>query len=507
MAEERFQTSPDGSYLDLIKHWSTKKKIGLALIVLICGALLVILIQLFRFSDYQLLYGDLSSHDLSSIGRWLDLREINYKIDPQLGNIYISANQIHQARIEMAEQQLPSDSNAAFDLLDRNQLALVDAVSSTDYRIALQRDLSRTVSALNHVQSARVHLNIPGGSSGLKDSSSAIVLVTVEPGRTLTAEQLQGISYLISRAVSGLPAEQIKIVDSSGKLLSRGAGYTVGGLFSTDSLSYQTAVEKNLEKRALDIVETMIGVGQAFITVTAEIDYTRSETTAEIFDPEEPVIRKEESQYQPVNPEPVESGLSIAPSNSYQPPVTAASKTDYEINKTTSKTVKPVGSIKKLAVTMLVSEKRSVEPDGTITFRPRTGEELDSIQSLVSASLSLQPNRGDKIHLATIPTTQPEIDQLTLETSPIYDVLAYLPLLKIFLVATGFLFIYLLIIRPLITLLKEERVRPDIEDLDQQSLKEEEIVPEVDLTEFLRNEVLSNPAPAVHIIKKWIQET
>ncbi len=504
MTEQQKKISPFISYRTLVEKWTPRQRfavLGLALVVLLLS---VWFVQLYRVSGFQLLYGGLAPQELNSATRWLDDRYIDYRVDLQQGAIHLPADRVHQVRMEMAERGIPEDRQEPYELIDGGRLGLAGPLSEGAYRIALQNDLARTIAALDFVQSARVHLTAAPGSASSPGGQHITVLLKLESGRHLQPGQLLAITHLLDGAVTGLDGGSIKIIDSSGNLLDPGSGVANSG-FVSDALAFQKNVENKLETRAREILERMTG-GGALVSVTAEIDFSRSETTAERFDPDEPAIRMEESHYQVGAT--ADGGALPAAGDGLLSAQTSRSKIDYELNKTTSRTTRPEGAIDKLSVTLLIPEKRVVDPDGSVSYRALTDEQLDNIAATVSAALALKPERGDLVHLATIPATAEIYDTQPQESSGVIDLFTYLPLARTLLAAVGFLLLYVLVIRPLLGMLSSDGPdRPlEIADKEEEASQPAEISEE-DLVLVLKDEVLSNPVPAAYILKKWMQET
>jgi flagellar M-ring protein FliF len=249
--------------------------------------------------------------------------------------------------------------------------------------------------------------------------------------------------------------------------------------------------------------------------VAAELDFARNETTSERYDPEEPVLRSEHIQQEPA----VEAGSGVddplesspaAGGTGYRPSLTTSSKFDYEISKTTSKTIQPMGIIEQISVTVLVADQKSIEPDGRVSFKPRTDAELDSINSLVTSALSLKPNRGDSILLLRTPTTEMFGAVVPEEDSVFYDMLNLFPVGGITMIVFVFILFYLLIIKPVIGILRTEldQQAQIIEAQRQEAFSDSETARErEDIAMVLKNEIENNPVAAAHVIKKWIQET
>ncbi|MGI9536766.1 MAG: flagellar M-ring protein FliF C-terminal domain-containing protein, partial [Desulfocapsaceae bacterium] len=281
------------------------------------------------------------------------------------------------------------------------------------------------------------------------------------------------------------------------------------------TLTYQASVERSLERKTRELLDAMIGKDQAMIRVAAELDFARNETTSERYDPEEPVLRSEHIQQEPAGdsgtvPDTTLDSSPDAGASRYRPSVTTSSKFDYEISKTISKIIQPAGVIKQLIVTMLVADEKSIGPDGSISFQPRSEDQLDSIKSLVTSALPLKHDRGDSLHLLRIPSQVAPDDLTPKDVSLLYDMLSLFPMGNIALIIIVFLLFYFLVLNPVIGLLRREidQLANDAESKKEETVTDSEpMVEQEDMTKVLKREIENNPVAAAHIIKRWIQET
>ena len=142
---------------------------------------------------------------------------------------------------------------------------------------------------LGSVQSARVHLAIPKPTVFVKEQQkpSASVVLTLHPGRTLDAGQVNAIVHLISSSIPNMPANGVTVVDQQGTLLS---SIREGGSkqWMQRQLKYVRQIEQDYIKRIEDIVAPLIGAQNVRAQVTADIDFSQSEQTAESFKPNQP---------------------------------------------------------------------------------------------------------------------------------------------------------------------------------------------------------------------------
>ena len=478
----------------LISGWSARRKWALGAIVCTVVIFALVLIQLGRFAGYKLLFGNLTHPETAAIASLLDDHNINYQIKNNGGAIWVPAKLIDSARLALAEKQLPEGSVINHQLLDEQGWQLTSLVQEVDRSALLQRELSRTISSLPPIASARVILTAgsPSNTEFEKSNPSASVFVSLLPGRALSQEYIKTIVHLLSASVYGLPAQNISIIDSQGSVLKDSSAASDGISASADILSYQQQVEKRLESRIQPLLDRILGNNRAIVKIAAEIDFSKTQKTLEIFDPVEPVVKSEHYIDEP-------AGVSGTGKNE--------STVTYEVSKTTSTTTSPVGRIERLTVSILVDQ--SIASDTVDPAQPALDKAmLPAIEKMLSGTISFNAERGDQLHLVTVPLGRPVDISATVESVPANLLYDYLPAARFGLVLIGFILLYILLIRPLIRTLAsefdkhrpaEERSLPDTFRAEQE--------PEQEYTALVQEEVLQNPSPAAHIIRKWIQDT
>lgn len=516
------------NFVQLVKEWPMPRKIATGAVLLITIALFAVLIIQARVADHQLLYANLTETDAASVVNWLKAQKIPYTLKNSGKNIWVPADKLYETRLDLAANGLPSGGSVGFEVFDNQSFALTDYVQKVNYTRALQGELARTISSLEPVESTRVHLAIPEKRL-FKDQqklTTASVIVTLVPGRTLSGEQVKGILHMVAGSIPGLEAENVKVIDSRGMVLESDEPADKDKMLSVDMLAYQQEIEHRMEMRAQDLLDKTMGTDKAMVRVTATIDFSKVEKTEEMFDPEEPVIRSEQVSQEASGTTAnggipgVESNLqgNVQSSSTTYPPSSSNTRTtNYEISKTVSKIVNPVGTLTQLSVSVLVADKEEKDDKGNVTQSSRPPEELASIRNMISAALGLIPQRGDQINVISMPFIEAPAgvdDQKTLVAESIYQ---YLPIIKIALVSLGALLLYFLLIRPVIKTMKGEVTEhyKTVEELEREQAarlaaeEREKLEPlpsiEDDIVR-IRREVMQNQVPASYIVKNWIQE-
>ncbi|MFN2354746.1 MAG: flagellar basal-body MS-ring/collar protein FliF [Desulfopila sp.] len=522
------QPAPRKNLTTLIREWPLSRKLALIGVIVISAALFGVLIFQGRSADFQLLYANLTEKDAAPVVSWLKAENIPYKLKNQGRNIWIPADILHETRLNLAANGLPTGGGVGFEVFDKQSFALTDYVQKVNYTRALQGELARTIRALDPVQTARVHLALPEKRlfKNQQKQATASVIVGLTQGKSLDKTQVQGIVHLVAGSITGLTPENITVVDSNGVALDAGLKEDDEEYLSVDRLAFQQKVENRLEMRAQALLDKTMGQDKAMVRVSATLDFSKVEKTQEIYDPDEPVVRSEQVSQQQDGAPPaegvpgVESNLQgVEPLQGGEETSSSTSRTtNYEISKTVSTTVNPVGTLTQLSVSILVADKViPATQDNPETTEPLTAEELQSMESMVSAALGLVPERGDRIQVLSMPFSTKPDEVMVAEPLPDNLLYEYLPFVKIGLVAVGALLLYLLLIRPLVKTMRGEVQEhyKTVEALEEETAAErqreiekqaEAARPPEDPVVVIRRSVMEDPAPTAHIIKHWLQE-
>ena len=515
--------------VQLVQEWPLTRKLATGAVLVISIALFALLIIQARTADQQLLYANLAMNDASEVVTWLKNQKIDYTLKNGGKDIYIPANQIYQSRLDLAAGGMPTGGGVGFEIFDKQSFALTDYVQKVNYTRALQGELSRTITSLAPVESTRVHLALPEKRlfKNQQKSGTASVIVTLVPGKHLDQQQVQGIVHLVAGSVTNLDPEQVKVIDSSGVVLEIEKKKDDTQMFSGEMLEFQQEVEHRMEMRAQTLLDKTMGIDNAMVRISATLDFAKVEKTEELFDGEEPVIRSEQVNTESSGNEDnggipgVESNLqgNVFGETTTGPTSSKNSRTtNYEISKTVSRIVNPVGTITKLSVSVLVADKVSTDEEGKVTeVIALTPEELKSIEDMVASAIGLVAERGDVINVISMPFVAPKQEPLIGESEAENSLYQFIPLIKYGLIGAGILLLYFLLIRPVVKTMKGE-VKEHYKTVDQlereQKLlqQQQQIEPEIpaepvdDTITQLRREVNHNQVPTAFIIKNWIQE-
>ncbi|MBX6393469.1 MAG: flagellar M-ring protein FliF, partial [Burkholderiales bacterium] len=309
VAQHASQPPQLGGALQSLRTLSPQRLFALLAGVAGLIAVIVGLLLWSRTPDYRVLFSNLADRDAGAVVQALQQMNVPYKFSEGGGIIYVPSDKVHDVRLRLASQGLPRGGVVGFELLENQKFGLTQFQEQVNYQRALEGELSRSVQSLSAVESARVHLAIPKPSVFLREQQkpSASVLLTLYPGRTLSREQIAGITHLVSSSVPDLPVTAVSVIDQHGNLLSADLNRKSYGELDEQQLAYRHQLEASYIKRIVDILEPVVGPGNVRAQVTADIDFSESEATDEIYrpnqNPGEAAIRSQQTQESVTGPQ------------------------------------------------------------------------------------------------------------------------------------------------------------------------------------------------------------
>ncbi len=390
--------------------------------------------------NYKVLYAGLSDKDGGAILAQLSQMNVPYKHADGGAAILVPADKVHDVRLKLASAGLPKGSIAGFELMDNARFGQTQFQERLTFQRGLEGELTRSISALSAVQAARVHLALPNQNGFFREQQkpSASVLLTLHPGRTLDRAQIAGIVHLVSSSVPEMNPKAVSVLDASGALLSTsGDSAASGSGLDAEQLQYRHQIEANYTKRVLDILEPVLGRDNLRAQVTAEVDFSQTESTSEQYvpnqgqgpdgKPAQATLRSQQTSESSGGGSATPAGVPGATSN--QPPVPATAPingsaqpmqaaqgggasggssrreatTNYEVDKTVRVTRNATGTVKRLNAAVVLNHKSTTDAKGKTTTTAIPAEEMEKLTSLVKETIGFNETRGDSVKLINAP--------------------------------------------------------------------------------------------------------
>lgn len=412
-------------------------------------AVIVALFLWMRSPDYRVLLSNLSAKDGGDIVSHLTQMNMPYQLADNGSAILVPADKVHELRLKLAQAGLPKGGNTGFELLDKEQFGISQFSEQVNYQRALEGELSRTIESLSPVQTARVHLAIPKPTLFVREQKSPTASVTVGllPGRALDEGQISAIVHMVSGSVSGLTSSNVIIVDQTGRLLTNNDNSQQS--VSTSQMRLTQETEARLKQRIEDLLAPLVGRANVQAQVTAQVDYSKVEQTAEEYkpnqQPDSAAVRSRQSSQSQQNsnggPGGVPGALSNQPVSAPSAPVETAKAdtkdnknaspadnksnsninsqsdetTNYEVDRKISHTQRQIGVVDRLSVAVIINWLPQKKEDGTEEMQPLPPEMIKEIESLTREAMGYSVSRGDSLSITNSRFT--DEGQLTEEPS------------------------------------------------------------------------------------------
>ena len=419
------------------------RQVGVLIAIAASVALGFYVVMWSRTPNYSLLYSDLSDRDVAQIADELKGSDIPYEIEPGSGAILVSASRVHDARLKLAEAGLPKSAGMGFELMQEDQgFGTSQFLERARYQRAMEGELSRSISRINNVRGARVHLGLPPQTvfSRSQREPTASVILDLYTGRKLEAHQVSAVTHLVSASVPNLPTQNVTVVDQQGNLLTdQGGDEEI--VLTGRRFEHRQRVERAYMERIESILMPFVGPDGVRAQVTADLDFTSTEQTHESFNPDLPAVRSErlmEEQRVGSSSGGVPGALSNEPPGATIAPevVNADPDTDefaavqpeskrsqttrnYELDRTISHTKPSLGTIRRLSVAVVLrAPPASADASATAaagaapTMAGYPEEQLERMTKLVKEAIGFDPARGDTVSLTSAEFMAPPTPEL-----------------------------------------------------------------------------------------------
>ena len=174
------------------------------------------------FSGYTVIYSNLDLKDAADVVTQLKVLKIPYQIRDDGRSIAVAKPRADEARLGLAEKNLPTGGSVGWEIFDTSKLGTTDFDRRVQFVRAISGELARTIMRIEAVQDARVQIVIPQTTlfEVTKVPVTASVLLQLRTGRRLSKEQVNGIVRLVASSVENLRPENVTIVDVYGNILS-----------------------------------------------------------------------------------------------------------------------------------------------------------------------------------------------------------------------------------------------------------------------------------------------
>lgn len=431
---------------------------------------------------YVSLYGSQENIPVSQIVTVLDGEKLEYRIDPQSGQILVPEETLSKTRMTLAAKGVQAMLPSGYELMDKDEvLGASQFVQNVRYKRSLEGELAQSIMTLDTVESARVHLALNEESSFVvsdEPQNSASVVVRLHYGSKLDLDQVNAIVHLVSGSVPDLKAAQVSVVDQAGNLLSDGIG---AGEAVSAATRKRDQILKDIQDKTraslANVLDSLVGTGNYRVSVMPDLDLSNIDETQEHYG-DTPKVNREEtvldsdtnqiamgipgslSNRPPLAANQVANGTNgTAPEESHQPAALSKhseNKRDYSWDRSVEHIQHPGFDIKRLNVAVVLNQSAPALKN----WKP---EQTTQLTALLNNAAGIDARRGDNLSLSLlnfVPQSIPVEPVVPLWKDD--NILAWVRLIGCGLLA---LLLLLFVVRPVMKRLTAERRRTSTPEL------------------------------------------
>lgn len=384
---------------------------------------------------YGLLYSNLEDEEAAAITQSLSSAGIKYRMENGTGGISVPVERINEARLMLAGQGVLQSGGFA-SLSKEGGLGVSQFMETARYQHALEQELARTISSLQQVAAARVHIAVARNSSFVRDRSpgSASVFLQMKPGRRLASEQVTAIVNLVASSLPDIDASQVTVVDQQGRLLSSPQGQDEFAA-RDQQVEFTRQFEESYSQRIEALIAPLVGVGRVRAEVSAQFDMSAVEEAREQYSPDSQIVRSEQVSEDrragtggaagvpgSLSNQPQGRAPNAVVANESKQDGSTQSTRNYEIDRTIAYTRQPAGRLKRISVAVLVDNVQVKGKDGKMTEVALTPEQINRVTTLVKDAVGFDEERGDSVNVVNSAWSgDPRVAAGELESLPVWE--------------------------------------------------------------------------------------
>ena len=413
-----------GIWAEFMEQPAVRRSLPLA--VMLFGALIMVVVYMsLQTPAFRPVFPGMNSTDQAAVYDVLAKSGMAVEIDTVNGGVNVPVEEYHQAKMLLAAQGLPSTPVDGFEMIRQQQaMGTSQFMEQKRYQLAIEEELARSISSIQAVKSARVHLAMPKQSVFVRNrvATTASVVVTLSQGRGLSDNQAQAIVHMVASSVPYLDPANVSVVDQFGNLVMDDEDDAGLGL-NEKQLDYRNKVENMYQARIQSLLGPLVGADRFRAEVNADMDFTIKEMTQENYNPETIAVRSEQiSEKRSAsakdakgipgslsNEPPAEPTLTANKSNTSATdadtgaasgsmlnlPGSRNSTTNYEVDRTIAHTKLSTGDLQRLSISVVIDEPMVANEAGEMVPQPLTEAQIEQFTKLVQNAVGYNAQRGD----------------------------------------------------------------------------------------------------------------
>jgi flagellar M-ring protein FliF len=412
----------------LVADLTVVQRVSIIVAVLISGGAIAALLRYWHEGDFRPLYTAMAAEDAAPVVQKLKESGVEYRLSDGGSVVLVPSARLAESRLTLASAGLPKSGRIGFELFDKTNFGATELVEHINHQRALEGELERSVMSMAEVVQARVHLTFPRESVFLEQQqpAKASVMVKLQPGARISAQNVLAVSNLVASAVEGLTPDAVAVIDMDGNLLSRPKRVSSGDSQTTsEALEVRQQIERDLVAKISGTLEPLLGSDQFRAGASVEFDLTSGEQQEETFNPDQSVMLTSQKS-EDTNERASIGGVPGTAANLPNPPTPAAARSGggtshktenvtYQSSRVVRHTRTPQGVVRRMSLSVLVGQPAHWEGSGKNRHRvvaPPPPDTMKTIRDLVAGVTGFNADRGDQLIVESLPFETNALDAM-----------------------------------------------------------------------------------------------
>lgn len=402
------------------KSLTPVKRLSIGAAAAISAVGLIVITVMLSGSNMVPLFTNVAPDQLPQVVDQLQKRGIPFRVADNGATILITKELLHSTQMAiMTEMGGAKVGHVGLELFDKQDFGTTSYAQKINYQRALQGELMRSINTLTAVKQSKVILALPAKKTFLEEGGepSASVVLEMHPGKTLSPEQVRGITFLVSSAVENLSADKVTVVDDRGKVMSK--RYSGDSGATGELLDLKAKIEGSFEERIEAVLSKVVGSGKVIARVDAALNGKSTAYTEEEVNADGTALKSQQSEEELLdgtrtNPTGIPGSRSNLPGAEdasqvgFKQNVRKELKTqNFEVPKTVRNVKEAAGAVERLSVAVLVDGvvKNVTDKDGNVKeeYQPRDAAEMKKLEQVIKSAIGFNASRGDTVTIENIP--------------------------------------------------------------------------------------------------------
>ncbi len=233
--------------------------------------------------NYTVLYSDLSATETGSVFQALKTMGADAHINRD-GNIIVPAEEFDIWLLQLAAKGYPKTS-LPYDLFtDHAGMTSTESEKSQWLIYQLQDRIQATLQRMEGVESATVTINVPESRGYVwetatnEETASAGVLLSINEGVKISAQQVEAIKNLIAASVPKMQPDDVTVVDATTMLDLSNSTMPEDTTQESQNLAFELMVQNQVEANVVRLLSPRYGSDGVVAVAKVTIDYDKMMT-------------------------------------------------------------------------------------------------------------------------------------------------------------------------------------------------------------------------------------